>query len=158
MAGVFEIKVTVLGAKEAADAFERLPDTIAAQNLEDAAVSGARLIVNKAKINVKKKTGTAFRSIHIGGHTDKTPEFDPSEPYSDIGGVEVSRERVKVEAGTNIIYGPRLEFGFTGVDSLGRKYNQPAYPFLGPAYDSEKDAVVKEIGDALDILIAKDMG
>ncbi|MFF6903511.1 HK97 gp10 family phage protein [Streptomyces hydrogenans] len=27
----------------------------------------------------------------------------------------------------------RLEFGFVGVDSLGRRYNQPPFPHVGPA-------------------------
>jgi hypothetical protein len=37
--------------------------------------------------------------------------------------------------GTNKPQGRRLEFGFTGVDSLGRSYDQPPYPHVGPAYD-----------------------
>lgn len=35
--------------------------------------------------------------------------------------------------GTNRPQGPRLEFGFVGADRLGRVYNQPPYPHLGPA-------------------------
>jgi len=30
-------------------------------------------------------------------------------------------------------YGRRIELGFTGTDSLGRSYNQRAYPYLQPA-------------------------
>jgi hypothetical protein len=30
-------------------------------------------------------------------------------------------------------YARRLELGFSGSDSLGRVYNQPPYPFMGPA-------------------------
>lgn len=30
-------------------------------------------------------------------------------------------------------YGRRLELGFVGTDSLGRRYNQPPYPFMKPA-------------------------
>lgn len=37
--------------------------------------------------------------------------------------------------GTNRPQGRRLEFGFHGVDSLGRKYDQPAYAHFGPALD-----------------------
>ena len=37
--------------------------------------------------------------------------------------------------GTNKPQGRRLEFGFTGTDSLGRSYNQPPYPHFGPALD-----------------------
>lgn len=37
--------------------------------------------------------------------------------------------------GTNAPQGRRLEFGFNGVDSLGRNYDQPALPHFGPALD-----------------------
>lgn len=37
--------------------------------------------------------------------------------------------------GTNAPQGRRLEFGFHGVDSLGRLYNQPPLPHFGPAMD-----------------------
>jgi len=33
-------------------------------------------------------------------------------------------------------YYRRLEFGFTGTDSIGRRYAQPPYPFLRPALDT----------------------
>jgi hypothetical protein len=33
-------------------------------------------------------------------------------------------------------YYRRLEFGFRGRDSLGRRYDQPAYPFMRPALDT----------------------
>jgi hypothetical protein len=35
--------------------------------------------------------------------------------------------------GTDLPYGRRLEFGFTGTDSLGRHYNQPPFPHVQPA-------------------------
>lgn len=38
--------------------------------------------------------------------------------------------------GTNKPQGRRLEYGFHGVDSLGRHYNQPPYPHFGPALDA----------------------
>jgi len=37
--------------------------------------------------------------------------------------------------GTNRPQAMRLEFGFTGVDSLGRRYHQPPYPHARPALD-----------------------
>jgi hypothetical protein len=37
--------------------------------------------------------------------------------------------------GTNKPQARRLEFGFTGIDSLGRVYDQPPYPHVGPAFD-----------------------
>jgi hypothetical protein len=35
--------------------------------------------------------------------------------------------------GTNAPQGRRLEFGFVGVDSIGRHYNQPPFPHVQPA-------------------------
>jgi hypothetical protein len=37
------------------------------------------------------------------------------------------------DVGTNKPQGRRLEFGFTGEDSLGRVYDQPPYPHVWPA-------------------------
>lgn len=39
----------------------------------------------------------------------------------------------------------RLEFGFVGVDSLGRHYAQPPYAHLGPAVEEFRD----EFGDIM---------
>ena len=53
----------------------------------------------------------------------------------------INRRTVKLlrssygEVGTNMPQGRRLEHGFSGVDSLGRNYDQPAYPHFGPAID-----------------------
>ena len=35
--------------------------------------------------------------------------------------------------GTELPFGRRLEFGFTGTDSLGRSYAQPPFPHVQPA-------------------------
>lgn len=35
--------------------------------------------------------------------------------------------------GPTTIYGRRVELGFRGTDSRGRNYDQPAYPYFGPA-------------------------
>lgn len=35
--------------------------------------------------------------------------------------------------GTELPYGRRLEFGFTGTDSIGRYYDQPPFPHVQPA-------------------------
>lgn len=40
--------------------------------------------------------------------------------------------------GTNAPQGRRLEFGFVGMDSLGRVYDQPPFPHVGPAFDEIK--------------------
>lgn len=39
----------------------------------------------------------------------------------------------------------RLEYGFAGVDSLGRLYNQPARPHVRPAIADTKEKIVESI-------------
>ena len=48
---------------------------------------------------------------------------------------------VEGEVGTDAAQGRRLEFGFTGTDSMNRDYAQPPYPHFGPAWN----AVIPEI-------------
>lgn len=49
-----------------------------------------------------------------------------TEPFSMFGGSGWV-------VGTNKAQARRLEFGFSGTDSLGRNYNQPPYPHVRPA-------------------------
>ncbi|MFG2143665.1 HK97 gp10 family phage protein [Streptomyces sp. NPDC048696] len=53
------------------------------------------------------------------------------------------------EVGTNAPQGRRLEFGFVGVDSLGRHYHQPPFPHLGPAVQQAGPALVHALGTAV---------
>jgi len=39
----------------------------------------------------------------------------------------------QVTVGTEAPQGPRLEYGFVGTDALGRTYDQPPFPHVGPA-------------------------
>lgn len=45
--------------------------------------------------------------------------------------------KFSLKIGTNMEYGPRLEFGFVGRDSLGRNYSQAPRPFLRPSIREE---------------------
>lgn len=53
------------------------------------------------------------------------------------------------QVGTNAPQGRRLEFGFNGIDSLGRSYNQPPYPHVGPAADEIEPQFLKAIEKAV---------
>jgi hypothetical protein len=59
----------------------------------------------------------------------------------------------QVTVGTMKPQGRRLEFGFVGTDSLGRTFNQPPFPHVGPAVTefSKKfpDQLRKAIGEAM---------
>lgn len=53
---------------------------------------------------------------------------------------------VAATVGTNRPQARRLEYGFLGVDSLNREYNQPPYPHAGPALDEVAPLFVAAIG------------
>ena len=82
---------------------------------------GGRVVVRKAK-----------RSLDSPGYPPVTRTGNLKRSTK-ILGVEDKGYDVVCYIGSTAVYAPRLEFGFTGVDSLGRAYNQPPYPFLRPA-------------------------
>lgn len=49
--------------------------------------------------------------------------------------------------GTNAPQARRLEYGFVGPDSLGRMFNQPPYPHVGPAVTVIEPMFFRAIGD-----------
>ncbi|WP_169165099.1 hypothetical protein [Cellulomonas taurus] len=69
-------------------------------------------------------TGNYRRSIsHTNGH-------DGAIPVSVIS--------------TNAPQAARLEYGFSGIDALGRSYNQPAYPHWRPAAEKAQEFLMAE--------------
>lgn len=128
------LHVTIRGGRELTAKLGRLSDEMAGKALEDAVTAGALLVENAAKENLVKNrsyiTGNLLRSIH----TEAT---------------ERSRSRAIVVVGTDVEYARRVEYGFSGADSLGRRYNQPAKPYLRPALDTQKGAVTREVREAL---------
>jgi hypothetical protein len=71
----------------------------------------------EAKGNAPVVTGTLRRSIYTEG------------PMSD--GADVL-----ARVGPTVVYGRRVELGFSGADSLGRVYNQEGRPYMRPAYEA----------------------
>ena len=57
---------------------------------------------------------------------------------------------VTATVGTNKPQGRRLEYGFVGADSLGRIYNQPPFPHVGPAVEEIAPLFVAGLGEAVD--------
>lgn len=82
---------------------------------------GGRVVVRKAKQSLDSP---GYPPVTKTGHLKRNTK---------ILGVEDRGHDVVCYVGSTPVYAPRLEFGFTGVDSLGRAYNQPPYPYLRPA-------------------------
>lgn len=51
--------------------------------------------------------------------------------------------------GTSAPQGRRLEYGFSGVDSIGRQYNQPPFPHVGPAIPVIEASLRRGMRDAV---------
>lgn len=43
---------------------------------------------------------------------------------------------------TNMVYAPRIEFGFVGADSRGRVYNQAPQPYMTPAAEAARPGFI----------------
>ena len=138
------ISVSVLGAAQLARKFAQLSDDVSGKALENAVVSGALLVQNDAKRRAPYRTGNLRRSIHVGGHTGKSELAESTG--TDIGGNKSDQKYAEVLVGTNVDYARVAEYG--------RGKRQP-HPYLRPAVDENKDAVAREIGEALKILLSK---
>jgi hypothetical protein len=57
---------------------------------------------------------------------------------------------ITAEVGSAAPQARRLEFGFVGVDSLGRHYSQRPYPHLGPAVEQAGPLIVQELSRAVE--------
>lgn len=58
-----------------------------------------------------------------------------------------------VMVGTSAVQANRLEYGFVGADSLGRVYNQPPFPHVGPAVQVTEGPFANDLAAALGDLL-----
>ena len=146
---------TLVGGRELRRQLDKLDGAFRGKALLGAVVAGAFPILNRAKENVHKVSGTLGRSLHIGGHPELSPGFRSDEGYSDIGGLSSSADHAEVVIGTNVVYGRREELGFMGTDRLGRRYNFAGHPYLRPAFDEKRAEAEREMADALRAILAR---
>lgn len=85
--------------------------------VKHAATLGRQMIRN----NASGRPGPMVRSA-VNNYRDSWESIPRALPH---GGMAT--------LGTKKPQGRRLEFGFVGPDSLGRIYNQPPFPHVGPA-------------------------
>ncbi len=85
------------------------------------------------------------------GKNNRSGEGGP--PKTDEGTLEGSinadREGLVATVGTSNSYAARLEFGFQGTDSKGRKIDQGERPFIHPAFVKLKPTITKRIRAAI---------
>lgn len=128
-------RVKIIGAAELTTKFAKLSKVTQAAHLKTAVLAGLLPIQNEAIDNCPVDEGDLVRSIH-----------------SEI--VNASDGYAEGFTGTDKEYARRIEFGFDDMtDSLGRTYHQKPQPYMRPAYDTKRQAAIKEVEDVLRLLI-----
>jgi HK97 gp10 family phage protein len=128
-----KLQISVDGVPSIENAAKYVKKAVAGA-LETICLNGVLPIENEAKALAPVKTGTLRRSIH---HTLTTS----------------TETACNIALGPDTPYARRLEFGFMGTDSLGRRYHQAARPYMRPAFDSKQDESRKEMKAAAADLI-----
>jgi len=113
-----------------------LEQALGGEALETAAMAGALPIVNAAKQNAPYRSVTLRRSIH--------PQV-----------LESGHGRAVVSVGSNVPYARRIEYGFVAADARGRRYHQPAQPYLRPAADDNRQKALEEARAVVAQLVAR---
>jgi hypothetical protein len=108
--------------------------------LKPAVLEAADLIQQAAKSYVPVDTGALQESIHIEEIADGPFYYEvsihPAEFASNKWGFDPA-------------YARRIEYGFVGMDSLGRMYNQAPQPYVRPAWDSERQNAESAVKNGL---------
>jgi hypothetical protein len=105
----------------------------------DVVTRGAAIVEARAKANF---VGSHAKGVpHTGGDkpnvvTGTLRRSIRSEPAQKLG-LLGSSVLIAPRAG----YGRRVELGFTGTDSLGRRYTQRPYPYFTPAVDDSRSRI-----------------
>lgn len=86
------------------------------------------------------KTVTIGGKSHTRSAPGEPPKTDTGRLVANIFSI-LSADKQGVIVGTDIAYGKRLEFGFTGSDAKGRSINQGARPWLQPAFERMKPKI-----------------
>ena len=96
---------------------------------------------NIRRVRKKKGRGTltsAPEQFHATSRPGEPPAVDTGRLKRSITHrIGIRGGRITARVGTNIKYARRLEFGFTGIDSKGRRYDQKPRPFMHVTYRQE---------------------
>lgn len=110
----------------------------------------------RMRLAVEYVRGMVRRKINRGNRSGDNPSL-PGEPPKKVRGglfnsiaTDVRRGQGRMAVygivGSNMAYARRLELGFTGVDKLGRRYDQKPRPYLRPTLVENRDAIKKILG------------
>lgn len=130
------IRTYVLGADRVASSLVRVANVEVGARVERAVRVSGQLLRTKIKAHASGRPGP---NAPTG---DYRRSWGPGRVRRDAG-------RISVEVGTNAPQGRRLEYGFHGVDSLGRHYDQQPYPHVGPAVQEIRPEFARRLEQAV---------
>lgn len=132
------MEMHLLGIHEVEAAFDRVLKDVEQAN-RDIVAESAALVENAIKQNFSGSH--AKGEPHTGG--DK-PNVVTGTLRRGVRHQPIVRDGVAgamTVLGPTSVYARRVEIGFSGADSRGRRYHQPGYPYFGPGVDSTREAV-----------------
>jgi HK97 gp10 family phage protein len=131
---------------QGSDAIRRKLDRVGSvgkgQMLVRALTAGALPVQNEAKRNAPYESGNLRRSIHIGGREDLNPDTGAviDRTGTPVPEPDVDANAAAVYVGTDVEYASYVEFG---------TQKMAANPYLRPAADTQRSAVVSEVAAAM---------
>lgn len=113
--------------------------TVVGDDAISAKLAQAAVLADRGAATAVDKTAAGFTRLVKANASGRPGPNAPTGAYRASwqagpghGGAGVHSRSV----GTNAVQAHRLEYGFTGVDSLGRVVDAPPYPHFGPAADA----------------------
>lgn len=120
--------------------------TTGAKAVERSFTKGA-IIVGPAVRKVVGAFGELLKTRIMANASGRPGPNAPTGDYLRSWNVQMqgNADYARANVGTNAPQGRRLEYGFVGADSLGRVYNQPPFPHVGPAVDATAEPFIAAI-------------
>ncbi len=135
------MEISVSGAEDVQQALRAARGKLSGAQMEAALMAGALPIMNAAKANAPKRTGTLARSIHVLSQSPEQVEVGTNLEYAapqEFGAViaPVNAQYLRFEAGGEVVF------------TRGPVYI-PAQPYMRPAFEAERGAAIREVAAAI---------
>lgn len=134
------VRIEIVNLDEWKQKLARMSAALADQAVIRALTSGAEIIRNAAVQKAPFKTGNLRRSLHIEPGDGREVLIGTNLDYAAIqefGGIIKAKN------------GPYLKFKIGDQWVQTAQVQIPARPYLRPAFDENRDAAIREVGEAL---------
>lgn len=122
--------------------------SLIARYLREAASTGLRLSVPEAGQIIAEEAKTIV-PVDTGNLRDHIHVEPVSQEDNRVVVAVTPADAAANEYGFDPAYARRIEYGFIGVDKLGRHFHQPAQPYMRPALDAKAEEATQTIKDGV---------